>query len=246
MRGGAPWSQAAVRLKDASLQKLSTAEQARLAEHDRLNRLLSAPKADTRPPAVESAAVEDLLEMIFERGCEHQAQEMHRADSEARNSSQVHELQIEMQAEIEAKLKALREKALGIEQDVDATIRREKAAITAQHVDANLKLLEAMNLLQEQVANETAAAQERLALLEQGMQTERHHKEELLAAQLLAEEQHARDRETDSQKRKLFEEQMRALQEQVLSAADRQHGRCASFGCAPNASWPTHSVAACS
>ncbi len=218
--------QAANKAKDASLKKLSSAEREK-ARHaaDRLaeQRVLF-QKDENTSPAVELTAVDDMLEIIFERCAEHQAQEVHRADSEARNTSQVQDLQHELQAEIEATLQALREKALGIEQGVEETIRSEKAALTAQQVDDNLKLLDAINSLQAQVITEGAAAQERLALLEQELQAERQHKDELLAAQLLAAEQHSRDREAEAQKRKLFAEEMRTLQEQVLLDLDRLVG----------------------
>jgi hypothetical protein len=186
-------------MQTANAKALSAAEQSREAEH-----------------RVEG--IEDLLELIFERCCENQAQEVHRAELEARNISQVQELQHEMRLEIEAKLRTLRETLLGVERDVAETIGQEKAVLKAQQVEWNLKLLEAMeevNSLQGQVMSESAAALEKAAVLEREIRAERHTKDELLAAQFLAEQQHARDREADAHRRNRFAEDMRALQEQV-------------------------------
>ena len=191
--------QAGRRLQTANAKALSAAEQFREAEQ-----------------RVEG--IEDLLELIFERCCENQAQEVHRAELEARNTSQVQELQHEMRLEIEAKLRTLRETLLGVERDVAETIGQEKAVLKAQQVEWNLKLLEAMeevNSLQGQVMSESAAALEKAAVLEREIRAERHTKDELLAAQFLAEQQHARDREADAHRRNRFAEDMRALQEQV-------------------------------
>jgi hypothetical protein len=132
----------------------------------------------------------------------------------------VEDLQHELQGEIETKLQALRERMLGIERDVAETIRREKVALTSQHLDGKLKVLEAIeaiDLLQEQVVTKSAAAQDKLARLEEEMQADsrQRHQEELHEAQLLAEEQHARDSEADAHKRNRFAEEMRASQEQV-------------------------------